>query len=95
MEDSEVNVSFGNDGSNLAEVRGDVFASHYLVLPEFLKSVPVAKGGWTETDLKVCGAGRLTVSAQMLRIAVKGVWTDHESTIRRIEGHSNCSRPED
>jgi Zn-dependent peptidase ImmA (M78 family) len=70
MEDSEVNVSFGNDGSNLAEVRANVFASHYLVPPEFLKGISVGKGGWTESDLNLW-AGKLTVSTMMLRIALK------------------------
>lgn len=70
MEDSEVNVSFSNDGSNLAEIRANVFASHYLVPPEFLKGISVGKDGWTESDLNLW-AGKLTVSTQMLRIALK------------------------
>jgi Zn-dependent peptidase ImmA (M78 family) len=70
MEDSEVNVSFSNDGSNLAEVRANVFASHYLVPPEFLKSIAVSEDGWMESDLNLW-AGKLTVSTQMLRIALK------------------------
>jgi len=70
MEDSEVNVSFGNDGSNLAEVRANVFASNYLAPPEFLKSISVGKGGWTQSDLNLW-AGKLTVSTMMLRIALK------------------------
>jgi Zn-dependent peptidase ImmA (M78 family)/plasmid maintenance system antidote protein VapI len=70
MEDSEVNVSFSNDGANLAEIRANVFASHYLVPPEFLKGISVGKNGWTQTDLNLW-AGKLTVSTQMLRIALK------------------------
>jgi Zn-dependent peptidase ImmA (M78 family)/plasmid maintenance system antidote protein VapI len=72
MEDSEINVSFSNDGSNLAEVRANVFASHYLVPPEFLKGISVGKDGWIESDLNLW-AGKLTVSTQMLRIALKEV----------------------
>ncbi|MCU1250095.1 MAG: HigA protein [Edaphobacter sp.] len=70
MEDSEINVSFSNDGSNLAEVRANVFASHYLVPPEFLKGISVGKGGWVQSDLNLWAA-KLTVSTQMLRIALK------------------------
>lgn len=70
MEDSAINVSLGNDGSNYIEVRANSFASHYLVPDELLAKIASGVDAWTESKL-VHWAAKLRVSAHMLRIALK------------------------
>ncbi len=70
MEDTAINLSLGNDGSQLVEVRANAFAANYLLPPEFLKSISSGVSEWTTTVL-IEWAAKLRVSTLMLRIALK------------------------
>jgi Zn-dependent peptidase ImmA (M78 family) len=84
MEDTAINLSMGNDGSNLVEVRANAFASHYLLPPEFLVSIASGVDAWTETVL-VQWAAKLRVSTSMLRIALKERGIISEATFNDLK----------
>jgi len=85
MEDTSVNISMGNDGSPLVEVRANAFASNYLLPPEFLANIASSVSTWTDAVL-VEWAARLKVSTLMLRIALKERGFISESTFNALKG---------
>jgi hypothetical protein len=67
--DEEFGISFGTNGNDLREVRGNAFASHYLLPPKFIEKLPAPKT-WTEEQI-VDWANKMKVSTWALSIALK------------------------
>ena len=85
MEDSEFNVSLSKDGSNLAEVRANAFASHYLIPPEFISGVLSRIRRWNEITI-IDWAKRLKVSTQVLSISLKQHGILNDETFNELRG---------
>jgi len=67
--DEEFGISFGTNSNDLREVRANAFASHYLLPPKFLETLPDPKT-WTEEQI-VDWANKMKVSTWALSIALK------------------------
>ena len=85
-DDQDVIVSFTGDTSNLSEIRANVFASQYLMPPEFLRNIP-SPNQW-DPQKAVDWANRLKVSTQALAYALRGadcISGDQESEIKQFK----------
>ncbi len=85
-DDQDVIVSFTSDKGNLSEIRANVFASRYLMPPEFLKMIPLPNQ-WDQ-EKSVSWANKLKVSTQSLAYALKDaelISEEQESEIMAVK----------
>lgn len=85
-DDQDVIVSFTSDKGNLSEIRANVFASRYLMPPEFLRMIPAPKQ-WDRLKA-VDWASKLKVSTESLAYALKDenlISNEQENEIKAVK----------
>lgn len=83
-DEEDVVVSFtAREGRDLVEIRANTFASHYLMPPEFLKSIP-GSDQWNP-EKALTWANELKVSTEALSNALSGIGVIDRVTEREIK----------